>query len=142
MCGEIGSNIRFSCLVINSTISFYSFEIVHSCNSIPNCWKSDRSFLAYVFEMLIAIKIKIALYSTIMKLANDNIPPTNGFTSWQGRSQTSEQYEASFERRRPKPLGRSGACPPRKFEIKRRSNAILSISHGIFPISFQELFSQ
>ena len=30
-----------------------------------------------------------------------------------GRSRTSEQDEASFERRRREPLGRSGACSPR-----------------------------
>ena len=33
----------------------------------------------------------------------------------QGRSQTSEQDEASFERQRHEPLGGSGGMPPRKF---------------------------
>ena len=36
----------------------------------------------------------------------------------QGRSQTSEQDEASLERRRREPLGESGGMPPREnFEI-------------------------
>ena len=67
----------------------------------------------------------------------------------QGRSQTSEQDEASFERRRRQPLGGLGACPPppsspEHFEIyslRNRAgeglsallrNALVTIFRGIF----------
>ena len=51
----------------------------------------------------------------------------------QGRSQTSEQDEASFERRKRGQLeGSRGSCPPDNFEIYLPSNALLSIFRGIF----------
>ena len=53
--------------------------------------------------------------------------------SKQGRSQTSEQEEARFERRRCEPLGECGGMPPpEKLEIYKLINALVSISHGIF----------
>ena len=49
------------------------------------------------------------------------------------RSQTSEQDEVSFGRRRREPLGGSGVVlPPENFEIQRLRNALSSISRGIF----------
>ena len=57
----------------------------------------------------------------------------------QGRSQSSEQDEASFERQRREPPERGlGACPPpphlppENFEIWRFRNALLTIFRGIF----------
>ena len=55
----------------------------------------------------------------------------------QGRSQTSEQDEARFERRRREPLGGSEGMPPpppppENLEIYRLINALVSISRGIF----------
>ena len=41
----------------------------------------------------------------------------------QGRSQTSEQDEASLERRRREPLGKSGGMPPEKI---LKSNALVT----------------
>ena len=59
---------------------------------------------------------------------------------YQGRSQTSEQDEASFERQRREPLtGGLGACRPRKFEILRFRNALLRIFRGIFLQKSQSL---
>ena len=43
----------------------------------------------------------------------------------QGRSQTSEQDEASFERRRREPLGGYGGMPPQKILKSRRSEMLL-----------------
>ena len=42
----------------------------------------------------------------------------------QGRSQTSEQDEASLERRRREPLGESGGMPPEKI-LKSRGSEML-----------------
>ena len=52
----------------------------------------------------------------------------------QGRSQTSEQDEASFKRRRWEPLGggSGGMRPPENFEIERLKNALVSIFRRIF----------
>ena len=59
---------------------------------------------------------------------------------YQGRSQTSEQDEASFERQRREPLtGGLGTCRPRKFEILRFRNALLRIFRGIFLQKSQSL---
>ena len=50
-----------------------------------------------------------------------------------GCSQTSEQDEASFERRRREPPGGSEGMPLQKIlKSKRLRNALLSISRGIF----------
>ena len=72
-------------------------------------------------------KIYFSMLPTLSleKVSSYGLLPQFIYISPQGRSQTSEQDEASFDRRRCEPLGGVGASPPPQGILKSRGSEML-----------------